>query len=128
MGIHLAAAIFTFSTRGNAGNQYMITRFEGSDGRTNFGDHPNALVAQNSAWLAGGKIAFENMKIRAANGGLSDLDDGISRGGNLRHGMLFESLFAGAMIHKSLHRGASLLGKIKMAPTRLANDAARGLV
>ena len=65
--------------------------------------HADTLVTKNAAGLAGRHVAFENVQVGSANGGLGDLYDCISRSRNGGHRPLLKRLFAGTLIDKRFH-------------------------
>ena len=54
--VHAAAAVLAFATRGDAGNQNVITRMEGGYAGSDVLDDTNSLMAENAARQAGCNI------------------------------------------------------------------------
>ena len=67
MRIHELSAIVAFAAGADAGDQDPVSRFERGDGRADLLDDADALVAENAAGLTGRDVAFEDVKVGAAN-------------------------------------------------------------
>src|ERR1700732_1736855 len=75
MRIHSLPAIFAFTAGGDAGDQHAVASFERRHTRSGLVHDTHALMAEDSARLAGGNIAFEDMEVGAADRGAGDLHD-----------------------------------------------------
>ncbi len=62
-------------------------------------------MPQDAAGRAGCDVAFEDVQIRAANGGLGNADEGIGGIGDIRLGSFLQRLFAAALIGERSHGG-----------------------
>ena len=79
MGEHALAAVLAFAAGADAGDQHPVAGLEGGDGRPDAVDDADALVAEDAAGRAARQVAFEDVQVGAADGGLGDPDDGVGR-------------------------------------------------
>jgi hypothetical protein len=70
---------------------------------------PDTFVTENSAGFAGGHVAFENMKVGAANSRFRNPDDGVAGSGNFRLWMIEPCLLTRALIQECFHWIASMV-------------------
>jgi hypothetical protein len=103
MGVETSATVFAFAAGGNAGNQDMVSRFEGRDAGAHCIDDPDTFVPEDAAGRAGWHVTFQYMQVRAADCRLHHLDDGVSRRLDFRLGTIFERFVPGSMVDKRFH-------------------------
>src|SRR5680860_739325 len=78
MGIDAAFAVVAATAGSDAGYQHLVANLDVAHAVTDFFHHPQAFVAQDAARLYGGHIAFQDVQVGAANGGMSDADHRLS--------------------------------------------------
>ena len=81
----------------------MIACPEGRDGCTHLLNDADTLMAQNSARLTTGEVAFKDMKVGATDGCLGYPDDSVCRRRDSRLWPIFKDFFALSHIDKSFH-------------------------
>jgi len=126
MRIHEFSAIDAFAAGGDAGDQDPVSRFERCDGGPDLFDDANALVAENPAGLTGRDVALEDVKVSAANGRQSHLDDRVGRRRDARLWALLKGrdfLFR-AEIDESFHRFCLFVAIGTASPIAFDRDAA----
>ena len=92
----------------------MVACFEGCACSANGVYNAHALVAQYTARRAGWHIAFQDVQVGTANGGIRNPHDGVACSLQDRHGAIFQSFNSGAAIN---HLRNLLKGTISGAPT-----------
>ena len=103
MRIHAATTIVAFSAGRNAGNQHMIARLEARAGGAGAVDNADAFMAQNPPRCTAGNVALQNMKIGAADCGLSNFHHSVVRILNDGLGPFFQRFEAGTAINQGFH-------------------------
>ena len=113
---HATAAKFAFSAGGDAGDDHAVTHMKAGDAAANLFDDAGALVAEDATFGDAGHVSFEDVQIRAADGGLRDANDGIRRilQGGLWH--VLEAFRAGAVVNECFHIGINV--RLVHAPRR----------
>ena len=81
----------------------MVTRSERSYRRPDLLYDAYTLVSQDSPRLTAGHVAFENVQICAADGGLDDLNDGVGGREDVRLRVLLQPLLSGPQVNQCLH-------------------------
>lgn len=67
-------------------------------------DDAYALVAENSARLAGRDMALADVQVGATDSGLEDFDDGVRGGRNRRDWLVLQGDGVVAVVDECLHR------------------------
>ena len=72
MGIQAALAVVAATAGSNAGYQHFVANLDAAHAVTDFHHHTEALVTPDSTCLYGRNIAFQDVQVGAANGGVSN--------------------------------------------------------
>ena len=63
----------------------------------------DAFVAEDAAWSAGRHVAFQDVQVRAADGGLDHFHDRVAGRQEVRLGPIFKRLGAGSVVDEGFH-------------------------
>src|SRR5690606_41667686 len=72
MGIDAALTVVATPAGGGAGNQHLVANLDVTYAVTHFFDHSAAFVAESATFRDSWHIAFQNVQVGAATGGMGD--------------------------------------------------------
>ena len=81
----------------------MVAAMKGRHAVSSFDKDADAFMPQDTPGRAACHIAFEDVQIRSANGGLGNFHDCVRRRGEARRRTVFQIFLAGTEINQRFH-------------------------
>src|SRR5690554_1635931 len=118
MGIDAALTVVATPAGGDAGNQHLVANLDVTYAVTHFFDHSDAFVAESATFRDRWHIAFQNVQVGAANGGMGDAHYGICGFLDCRLRLVFPAALTWPVKYQCFHNVLSLKGARLQMPAR----------